>query len=212
MVDFPRNCEMEMVATCSTNDGNGSYHGLAPSFFEEMTRCRCQKHCRRRPDNPNGPSKFYKYCVFLPLLRLFTSARSLLLFHGSGIATHPHRRISKRLHVADVKKLDLRWPGNHNDRSKFCNLGLFTRSQLTLRRRLCGFWRSLKRHVTDVKNIAGMTRIDRNSSNTKIYAYEIKQNVSKTSFSCHECHRDWRHCALFFLLSLEMAFVFTFEK
>ena len=29
------------------------------------------------------------------------------------------------------------------------------------------------RHVTDVKNITGMTRIDRNSANTKIYAYEI---------------------------------------
>ena len=32
-----------MVATCSTTDGNGSYHGLPPQFFEEMTRCRRQK-------------------------------------------------------------------------------------------------------------------------------------------------------------------------
>ena len=31
---FRTNCEMETVATCSTTDGNGSYHGLAPSFFE----------------------------------------------------------------------------------------------------------------------------------------------------------------------------------
>ena len=45
-----------------------------------------------------------------------------------------------------------------------------------------GFQRELKRHVTDVKNIAGMTRIDRNSANMKIYAYEIKQNVSKNLF------------------------------
>ena len=37
-VDFPRNCEMETVATCSTTDGNGSYHGLVPSFFKGMTR------------------------------------------------------------------------------------------------------------------------------------------------------------------------------
>ena len=79
---FPRNCEMEMVATCSTTDGNGSYHGLAPSFFEDMTRCRRQKHCWRRPDNPNGPLKFHKYHVYLPLLRLFTSARSRPLFRG----------------------------------------------------------------------------------------------------------------------------------
>ena len=85
--------EMETVATCSTTDGNGSYHGLVPSFFEEMTRCRRQKHCRRRPDNPNGRSKFRKYRVHLPLLHLFTSARSLM---AAAVATHPHRRIWKR--------------------------------------------------------------------------------------------------------------------
>ena len=74
--------------------------------------------------------------------------------------------------------------GVQNGQSKFYHLGLFTfkPSQLTLRRRLGGFWRSLKRHVTDVKTIAGMSRIDRNSANTKIYAYEIKQNVSKNFF------------------------------
>ena len=69
-------------------DGNGSYHGLAPSFFEEMTCYRRQKHCRRRPDNPNGPSKFSKYHVYLPHLRLLTSAQSRLLFRlmvGVGI-------------------------------------------------------------------------------------------------------------------------------
>ena len=82
IVNFPRNCEMKTVATCSTTDGNGSYHGLASSFFEEMTRFRRQKHCRQRPDNPNGPSKFRKYCGYLPLLRLFTSVRSRLLFRG----------------------------------------------------------------------------------------------------------------------------------
>ena len=27
---------------CSAADGNGSWHGLMPSFFEEMTLCRCQ--------------------------------------------------------------------------------------------------------------------------------------------------------------------------
>ena len=54
-------------------DGKGSYNGLAPSFFEEMTRFRRQKHCRRRPDNPNRPSKFRKYRVtfrFYVCLRL----------------------------------------------------------------------------------------------------------------------------------------------
>ena len=79
---FPRNYEMETVATCSMTDGNGSYHGLAPSFFKEMTHSRRQKHCRPQPDNPNGPSKFRKYRVYLQLLHLFTSARSRLLYRG----------------------------------------------------------------------------------------------------------------------------------
>ena len=65
---------MEMMATCFMTDGNGSDHGLAPSFFEEMTRCRRQKHCQRRSDNPNGPSKFGKCRVDLALLHPFTSA------------------------------------------------------------------------------------------------------------------------------------------
>ena len=51
-------------------------------FFEAITRCRRQKHCWRRPDNPNGPSKFRKYRVYLPLLHPFTSAWSWLLDRG----------------------------------------------------------------------------------------------------------------------------------
>ena len=74
--------KIETGATCSTTDGNGSYHGCAPSFFKELTCCRRQKHCRRRPDNPNGPSKFRKYHVYFPHLRLFTSVGSRLLFRG----------------------------------------------------------------------------------------------------------------------------------
>ena len=80
IVDFTRNCKNRNSATCFMTDSNGSYHGLSPSFFEEMTRCRRQKHCRRRPDNPSGSSNFRKYRVYLPLLRLFTSARSRLFF------------------------------------------------------------------------------------------------------------------------------------
>ena len=69
---------------CSAADCSGSCHTPAPSYFEEITRCR--------------------------------------------------------------RKFDWRWPGNPNGRSKFHNLGLFTftRSQLTLRLRLRGFWRLLK--------------------------------------------------------------------
>ena len=62
---------------------------------------------------------------------------------AAAVATHTHRRISKRWHVADVKKLHWRWPGNPNGRSKFRDLGLFTftRSQLMFRQRLRGWWR-----------------------------------------------------------------------
>ena len=45
-----------------------------------------------------------------------------------------------------LQKLNWRWPGNPNGRSKFRNLGLFmfTRSQLMLRWRLHGWWRLLE--------------------------------------------------------------------
>ena len=134
---------METVATFSTTGGNGSYHGLAPAFFEEITRFRSKKHCRRRTDNPNGPSKFRKYRVYLPLLRLFTSARSWLLFHGSGSCHAPTLSYFEEMTCCRCHKLHWRWPGNPNGWSKFRNLGFFTfiRSQLTLRRRLRSCWR-----------------------------------------------------------------------
>ena len=66
---------------CTVAEGNGSLHGLAPSFFEEMTRCWRQKH-RRWPGNHNGRSKFQKYCIYLPILPLFTSTRSSLMLRG----------------------------------------------------------------------------------------------------------------------------------
>ena len=65
-----------------------------------------------------------------------------------------------------------------------------------------------------LQNIAGMTRIDRNSANTIIYEYEIKQIVSKNVFfaATNAATVDGiAHC-FFFLLSLATAFVFTFEK
>ena len=135
---------METAATCSTNDGNCSYHEPAPSFSKEMTRFRRQNHCRRRPDNPNGPSKFRKYRVYLPLLRLFTSARSRL-FHGwcSGSCHAPALSYFEEMTRCRCQKLHWRWPGNPNGRSKFRNFDLFmfTRSQLMLHRRLRSWWR-----------------------------------------------------------------------
>ena len=110
--------------------------------FEGMTRCRHQKHCRRRPDNPNGPWKFRKYRVYLLLLRL-CDHDCCSAADGSGSCHAPAPSYFKEMTHCRRQKLHWRWPGNPNGRSKFHNLGLFmfTRSQLTLRRRLRSWWR-----------------------------------------------------------------------
>ena len=58
-----------------------------------------------------------------------------------------------------------------------------------------------------------MTTIDRSSAITKIYAYEIKQNLSKNIFLLldRRYYDGIVHC-FFFLLSLATAFVLTYEK
>ena len=169
----------------------------------------------------NGPSKFRQYRAYLPLLRLFTSAGSRLVprLTAAAVATHLHRRISKRWHVVNVKKLHWRWPGNANGRSKFCNLGFFTftRSQLTLRRRLRGWWRLPEiaqtarcGHQKHHRRWPGSIEIPQIS---KFMLTRSSKASRKTSFCCYERRHDWRHCAPFtFLLSLATAFVFTFEK
>ena len=100
---------------------------------------------------------------------------------------HPHCRISKRWHVVDVNNFT-------GDDQTTLTVDRNSAIQVCLRLHYSNwcsaggsaadgsFRRSLKQHVTDVKNIAGLTLIDRNSANTTIYAYEIKQNVSKNLF------------------------------
>ena len=109
---------------CSAADGSGSCHAPAPSYFEDMTRCRRQK-------------------------------------------------------------LHWRWPGNPNGRSKCRNLGLLHDCDWRSGGGFTAGWRLPEITQTasnQRQNIAGMTRIDWNSTNTIIYAYEIKQNVSKNFF------------------------------
>ena len=143
---------------CSVADGSGSCHAPAPSYFEEMTRCR-------------------------------------------------------------LKKLHWRWPGNPNGRLKFRNIGLFTFtwSQLTLRRRLCGWWRLPEiaetarcRRQKHCRRWPGSIEIPQVQ---KCMPTRSSKTSRKTFFCCCERCHDWRHCAPFsFLLSLATAFVFTFEK
>ena len=123
---------------------------------------------------------------------------------AAAVATHPHRCISKRWHVTDVKKLHWRWPGNHNGRSKFRNLGLFTftRSQLTLRRRLRCWWQ-LPEIAQMARNLRQKTSLGWPGSIKipqirKCMPTRSSKTSQKTSFCCYERRRDWRHCALFF--------------
>ena len=59
---------------CSAADGSGSCHALAPSYFEEMTRCRRQKLHWRWPSNPNSRSKF----CYLDFFYVYTIATNAL--------------------------------------------------------------------------------------------------------------------------------------
>ena len=63
--------EMETVATCSTTDSNGSYHERAPSFFEDANVKTLPATTRQPYWSIEIPQK---YRVYLPLVRLFTSA------------------------------------------------------------------------------------------------------------------------------------------
>ena len=209
---------METVATCFTTDGNDSYHGLAPSFFEEMTRCRRQKHCRRRPDNPNSPSKIRKYRVNLSLLHLFTSARSRLLFRGWRQLPRTRTVVFRRDDTLPTLKTSLEMTRQPNGRSIFRNLVLFTftRSQLTLHGgSAAGWWlpEIAQTARNRRQNIAGTTRINRDTTNTKIYAKGSSKTSRNTSFlRLRTTPRLTALRTVFFLLSLATAFVFTFQK
>ena len=179
---------METVATCSTTDGNGNYHGLAPSFFEEMTRCRRKKHCWQRPDNPNvvHRNSANMACTFRFYVCLRLRDRDCCsAADGSGSCHTPS--YFEEMTCCRHQKLHWRWPCNPSGRLKFHNLGLFTftRSQLTLRQRLRGWWR-----LPEIAQTARNRRQkhcwddhDRSKFHkSKMYAYEIKLNVSKNFF------------------------------
>ena len=104
---------------CSMADGNDSCHGFAPSFFEEITCCRRQKHRRRWLGNPNGQSNSwnitYTFRFFVCLHHEIASDAPRLT--TTAISTDSRHRFSKRWHIADVKNI----AGKDQNRSKFCN-------------------------------------------------------------------------------------------
>ena len=126
-------------------DGNGSYHGLAPSFLKRWHVSDVKNIAgddqttlmvHRNSANIACTFRFY---VCLPL-RVHDCCSAA---DGSGSCHAPALSYFEEMTSCRRQKLHWRWPGNHKGRSKFCNLGLFTFtwSQLMLRRRLRGWWR-----------------------------------------------------------------------
>ena len=211
---------METVATCATTDGNGSYHGLAPSFFWIVDTLPTSKKLRRSDNLMVHRNSANIACTFRIYVCLRLWDRDCCsAADGSGSCHAPAPSYFEEMTRCQRQKLHWRWPGNPNSRSKFHNLGLFTftRSQLTLRRRLCGWWRLPE--IAQTARCRCQKHRRRWPGSIEIpqirkFMLTRSSNASGTnSFCCYERRRDWRHCAPFtFLLSLATAFVFTFEK
>ena len=102
---------------------------------------------------------------------------------GSGSCHAPAPSYFEEMTCCRRQILHWRWPGNPNGQSKFRNLGCLRLHDHN--------WRSggssavdggFRRSLPTSKTSSAMTRIDRNSANTQIYAYEIKQSASKNFF------------------------------
>ena len=136
IVDFLRNCEMETVVTCFTTDGKGSCHRFVPSFFKELIICRCQSIAGDDQAtlmvDKNSANIAYTFRFYVSLRLGDRDCYSAA--DGKGSCHRLAPSFFEEITHCRHKKLHWRWPGNPNDRSKFCNLRLFTftRSQLTL--------------------------------------------------------------------------------
>ena len=132
-----------------------------------------------------------------------------------GLAPSSSEEIAKMARCRRQKHHS-RWPGNPNGQSKFQKYRAPIRNWHLRDRDWCSavdrsFQRSLKRHVAKVKNITSdeqvILRIDWNYEVIEMYTYKIAQSLPKDIFLLL-WHR-W-YCAIFFLLSLAMAFVLTY--
>ena len=212
MVDFPRNCEMDTVATSSTTDGTAiitdSRHHFSKRWHVAEVKNIAGDDQTTLMVHLNSTNIACTFRIYVSLRLCDRDCCSATDGSGSYHANAPSyfEEITRCRH----KKLHWRWPGNPNGRSKFRNLGLFTftRSQLTLRRWLLG-WR---RHP----QIAQMARCRRYNHRRqwpgsieilqirKFMPMRSSKTSRKTSFCCYDRRRDWRHYAQFtFLLSLE---------
>ena len=161
---FPRNCERRrrrhaprLTATAVSTD---SRHRFSKRWYiagDDQTTLMVHRNSANIVCTSTFMSVYV--CAIVTIVPRLTAA---------AIATNPHRHISKRWHIADIKN--------------------FTED--------------------DQSNLT----VDWNSTNTKIYAYEIKQNVSKNFFILLRMTPQLTALHTFFLLSLATTFVFTFEN
>ena len=98
---------------CSTADGNGSYHGLAPSFFEDMTHCTFIKNIIRDDQatlmvHRNFADIAYTFWFYVCFVYEITTVALQLM--ATAVDTDSRCRFSKKWHVADKKRWQ--WPGS----------------------------------------------------------------------------------------------------
>ena len=143
-------------------------------------------------------------CIFCFYVCLCQRDRDCSAADGSDSCHAPAPSYFERMTRCRRQKLHWRWPGNPNSRSKFRKLGLFTftRSQLTLRRRLCDWWRlpeiaqtARSRRQKHRREWPGSIEIPQIR---KFMPTRSNKTSQTTSFCCYERRCDWRHCALFF--------------
>ena len=109
------------------------------------------------------------------------------MLHDQRQLSLPRTVIFRRYDTSPTSKSRRRWPGNPNGRSKFRNLFVYvTRIATNVPAATPRLMEIVQMASCQHRKHRGpaMTRIDRSSVITKMYAYEIKQNLSKTSFCC----------------------------
>ena len=226
-VDIPQNCKLETVATCSTIDSKGSCQGLVLLFFEEMTRCRHQKHHRRWPGNRNSWSKFRRYCIYLPILRLFTSTRFETVaprLMATAVATDTRHRFSNRWHVANIKNIagddQATLMVDRNSANIAYTFWFYIYEVMTVALRLTAMAvamdsprRFSKRwHVVDVKNIAGDDQDRSKFCNYQNVCLLDQARALKNILFLLGLHLLWYDCILPFFPTVKTAFVLASEK
>ena len=114
--------------SCSAADGIGNCHTPAPSYFEEMTRCRRQILQWRWSGNPNDRSNFRNLCLFT-----FTRSQLMLRRRLRGCWRLPEiaqtercrcqkhrRRLPGSIEIPQIRKLMPTRSSKASKKTSFC--------------------------------------------------------------------------------------------